>query len=123
MPFWNSRATFIYLFRTKKCMRVLRKEYRRLLTYSRLACMSQLYSFGEEGVPYRDLKAEFGLEDNLLGPQLLWLKSNKYIRPKEESLDKESIAVYYITKEGIVAYEKVLEWLKSLQPEIALKNG
>ena len=61
-------TTFIYLSNKKMHESTPAKEYRRLLTYSRLACMSQLYSFGEEGVPYRDLKAEFGLEDNLLGP-------------------------------------------------------
>ncbi len=98
----------------------LDRECRRLLIYSRLGTLSQLYFFDRDGVQYIDLKTETGLKDSFLGPQLKWLEDKRYIRRKEESMDDKKEAVYYITDKGREKYKTVLDWLLSLP---AIKTG
>jgi DNA-binding MarR family transcriptional regulator len=95
----------------------LKKPYRRILTYSRLGSLSNMYYYGKEekeGISYKDLKAALGLSDSTLAPQLSWLKEKGYVESKEEPLNNEKQLVYYITDKGREVYEAVLDWLNSL---------
>ncbi len=98
----------------------LDKECRRLLIYSRLSSLSQLYFFSPERVSYAELKAEVGIADSFIGPQLKWLESKGYIKEAEEGMDDSKETVYYITEKGKEKYKTVLEWLISL-PTIKIR--
>lgn len=101
----------------------LEREYRRLLTYSRLGSLSQLYFFERDGVPYRDLRAELELDDSGFGPQLKFLKDEGYVKVKEVGLNDEKITVYYITESGKRAYKEILEWIRGLPISAELNAG
>ena len=95
----------------------LKRPYRRILTYSSLGSLSNMYYYGKDGrdgISYKDLKATLSLNDSTLAPQLLWLKDKGYAESKDEQLNDERQLIYYITDKGKVAYEAVLKWLESL---------
>ena len=87
---------------------------RRLLIYARIGVMAMLDYYGEDGLPYQDIKDAFKLPDGSLSPNLVWLKKNKYIESRNERIEGHSVVVYYATEEGKQAYTKVKRWLNTL---------
>ena len=89
-------------------------EYRSLLTYARLGSLCYINFYQLTGIQYRDIKAVLDLPDNVIGPQLLWLKTEEYVRSDTEKRDGEGVSIYYITQKGKTAYEAITAWLRSL---------
>lgn len=89
-------------------------KLRRLLIYARIGIMAMLDYYGEDGLPYQDMKDAFKLPDGSLGPNLTWLKDNKYIEAHDEEIEGHSVVVYYATEEGKQAYTQVKKWLDVL---------
>jgi hypothetical protein len=54
------------------------------------------------------------LPDNIVGPQLLWLKEMKYVKSKTEKRGGEDVSVYDIEQTGEEAYNAIMAWLNSL---------
>jgi hypothetical protein len=103
-------------------MAQLERSYRRILTYSRLGCLSYLYYYGDDGVAYRELKSVLDVTDSTLASQLYWLKKNEYAKPREEKIGADEIAVYYITPKGKDAYMAILKWFTVLPLKKAIKD-
>ncbi len=76
--------------------------------------MSYMYYYDRDGISYQELKQALGLSDNQLGPQLLWLKKNKYVKLEVAELDGKGISVYYITEKGKEVYKEIVSWIKEL---------
>jgi len=100
----------------------LKREYRRILTYSRLGALSYMYYYDKDGILYQELKSVLVLKDSTLAPQLRWLKEKGYAKANDEDLDSGKIVVYYITDEGRRAYREVLNWLDHLPTLDAAKE-
>jgi DNA-binding PadR family transcriptional regulator len=76
--------------------------------------MAMLSYYGDDGLPYQDIKGVLGLEDGSLGPNLMWLKKQGYIKVEEAEVEDKTVAVYYMTEEGKNAYAMVSAWLDKL---------
>ena len=92
----------------------LDRKLRRLLIYVRIGIMAMLDYYGKDGVLYQEIKDAFKLSDGSLGPNLTWLKDNKYIEERDEEIEGHNVAVYYATDEGKLAYIQVKKWLDTL---------
>lgn len=90
---------------------LLEKKYRRLLFYSRFFLLYQLAYYGKDGIAYNALKdtIKLGIPAGSLSPNLLWLKQQGYIIDKASGSDE---SIYYITKEGEIAFNELKKWLE-----------
>ena len=90
-------------------------KYRRLLLYARISTLAMLSYYeqdsNQEGLPYQDIKDALGLEDGSLGPNLLWLKDQGYIRAADTKVGDKTVVVYYIEEDGRKAYNEMKLWL------------
>ncbi len=102
---------------------VLESKYRRLLTYTRLSSLAYMYYYDKDGIEYREIKAALYLKDSQLSPQLLWLRKNLYASFNEQQFDDQKLSVYYITKEGKKAYNKIITWMEEIPLLQNLKKG
>jgi DNA-binding MarR family transcriptional regulator len=93
----------------------LDRKYRRLLLYARISTLAMLSYYeqdgNQEGLPYQDIKDALGLEDGSLGPNLIWLKKEGYIRSSDTRLGDKTVVVYYIEENGKKAYEEIKSWI------------
>lgn len=93
----------------------LDRKYRRLLLYARISTLAMLSYYeqdsNQEGLPYQDIKDALGLEDGSLGPNLLWLKDQGYIRAADTKVGDKTVVVYYIEEDGRKAYNEMKLWL------------
>ncbi len=93
----------------------LNRKYRRLLLYARISTLAMLSYYeqdgNQEGLPYQDIKDALGLEDGSLGPNLLWLKNQGYIRAADTKVGDKTVVVYYIEENGRKAYGEMKLWL------------
>ncbi len=86
-------------------------KYRRLLLYARISALAILDYYGKDGLSYQDIKDTLKLQDGSLAPNLLWLKSHRYIRSEDAKVDERTIVVYYIEENGKKAYGEIKSWL------------
>lgn len=92
----------------------LDRKLRRVLLYARISVLAMLNYYGEDGVAYQDIKDALKLEDGSLGPNLMWLKKQGYVKSKEEKVEDKTIVVYYITESGKQTRNSVKHWLDSI---------
>jgi DNA-binding PadR family transcriptional regulator len=92
----------------------LEKKYRRLLFYSRFVLLYQLAYYEQDGITYGLLKdtKKLGIPLGSLSPNLAWLRIEGYAEEKPMNDGKES--VYYITKEGKIAFGRLQRWLREI---------
>ena len=89
----------------------LERKYRRLLLYARISTLAMLDYYGKDGLSYQDIKDALGLEDGSLGPNLLWLKKDGYIRSEDTKVEDRTVVVYYIEENGKKAHNEIKVWL------------
>ncbi len=78
----------------------------------RLLLLSSIASVGKDGVTYRELKAALGVSDGALFTNLSVLEKMGYVSSEEISLEGKKLKSYRITQEGLLAWERIRNWLK-----------
>ena len=101
----------------------LDREHRQLLNYSRLSILATLFYYTPDGLPYSYIKDSMNAPDGTLFPQITWLVKYEYIEKKDEEVEGETTAVYYLTKKGEVAYGEMYEWLGKIMRAKDLKEA
>jgi len=78
----------------------------------RLLLLSSIANVGKDGVTYRELKAALGVSDGALFTNLSFLEKTGYVTSKEITLEGKNLKSYQITQEGLLAWERISNWLK-----------
>ncbi len=78
----------------------------------RLELLSNLATFGRDGVSYRELKATLNITDGNLFTNLKVLQEMGYIKLNEIRIEEKKLDSYAITKEGLEEWNKTKNWLK-----------
>ena len=88
----------------------------------RLQLLSSIAGVGKDSVTYRELKAALQVTDGALYTNLKFLEETGYIASKRITLEGKELESYLITREGLLAWEQIRNWLKKLV-ECGVKNN
>jgi DNA-binding PadR family transcriptional regulator len=78
----------------------------------RLLLLSSIASVGADGVTYRELKAALRVSDGALFTNLKSLEKTGYVVSEEITLEGKKLQSFKITQEGLIAWERIRNWLK-----------
>ncbi len=91
----------------------------KIMSLPRLLILVSLEKLGEDGAPFRELKAVLELPDGVLFSNLKVLTEMGYLVEREVKVEGKGMTAYSITSEGLHALSSVKHWLgKWLKGEI-----
>ena len=81
-----------------------------------------LLAYFVDGIQYRELKAALNISDGKLIANLNQLKTMGYIDKSEAEIDRKTVDVYTLTKEGRTELNKIVEWMDLIKHTIVEGN-
>lgn len=83
---------------------------------SLIRCLiSVLVAYSHDGIQYRELKAALNISDGKLISNLNRLIEMGYIEKKEVKLDRKTMSIYLLTKEGEQELKRIEKWIETFQ--------
>ncbi len=83
-----------------------------VFSLTRLQLLANLAVTGQDGAPYRELKAWLELSDGALYSNLEVLEKMGYVKSEKIQMAGKELKSYRLTKEGMLEWIKVKSWLE-----------
>ena len=89
----------------------LDKNFRKLLTYSKIMSLTILSIYEKDGYPHQYLIKDLEVPEGVVKPNLEYLEKNRFITKSKES----DLIIYRITEKGKEALNSIMSWLDELK--------